>query len=231
MYALRTFAAMCREISVVGTRCVIIAPHPDDEVLGCGGLIARLISNGIYPDIIIMSGGGASHQSCCGVEASQTDIIAHRHSLALNAADVLGLPHKNIHFLNYPDGGICWDHSETKRLSSELMELRPDAVFIPCYGEGWSDHLRTTEIVKRIVPDEIIVWSYCVWMWYYNFWRLDWTNAYRLKMTKSELGIKRKAMDAYLKPMAPCGNPWSGVLPNLFMKAHYGRYELFFKER
>ena len=38
-------------------RTLILAPHPDDEIIGCGGLIARLVELGHTPTVIILSGG------------------------------------------------------------------------------------------------------------------------------------------------------------------------------
>jgi hypothetical protein len=67
-------------------------------------------------------------------------------------------------------------------------------------------------------------------MWYYNVWRgLDWKNAFRLNMNDDEHERKLKAMDAYVKPLAPCGKPWSGVLPKLFVEANRWNKELYFK--
>ena len=50
-------------------------------------------------------------------------------------------------------------------------------------------------------------------------------------MTPSEHELKMKAMDAYIRPLAPCGNPWSGVLPKVFVDANRWNKELYFKAR
>ena len=64
---------------------------------------------------------------------------------------------------------------------------------------------------------------------YYNVWRdLDWKNAAQLCMTPAEHRIKLDAMDAYIRPLAPCGKPWSGVLPKVFVKANKWNRELYF---
>lgn len=206
---------------------VIVAPHPDDEVLGCGGLIARLVDEGKFPHIILLTGGEASHCQCCSIPAGK--IIEARRHLALEAAGILGLPESNIHFLDYPDGYIAYEHVETDKLLTLLQDLNPKKVLIPHKGEGWPDHVNAAKIIKRVCNVPII--EYCVWMWYYNVWHLDWKNAAVLKMSSSEHKTKLSAVDAYISPLAPCGKPWSGVLPKLFVNASRSNVELYFKIR
>jgi hypothetical protein len=50
-------------------RVVIIAPHPDDEAIGCGGLIQTLVERGTSPHVIILTGGEGSHRGCCDITA------------------------------------------------------------------------------------------------------------------------------------------------------------------
>lgn len=226
---LKTSSNRCRVFNILN-QAVIIAPHPDDEVIGCGGLIARLVAEGSAPHIIIMTGGEGSHKGCCSTASE--DIINARRVLTRKALAILGVPMSNIHELNFPDGGIDLNHNEKAKLKALIDELSPDSVYVPHWGEGWSDHVKTAEIVKNIVPAETDVWEYCVWMWYYNVWRgLDWKNATVLKMTSYEHRLKLQAIDTYIKPLAPCGNPWSGVLPEVFVRANQWDKELYFKTR
>ena len=206
---------------------LIVAPHPDDEIIGCGGLIAHLVKENKAPHVVIMTGGEGSHHGCC--DTSSGDIVAARRRLTRNAAAIVGLPIENIHELNYPDGGISMNNTETDRLKALIDELQPDTILVPHWGEGWSDHIQTAEIVKKIAPHSAKLWMYCVWVWYYNVWRdLDWKNAAQLCMTPAEHRIKLDAMDAYIRPLAPCGKPWSGVLPKVFVKANKWNRELYF---
>ena len=206
---------------------LIVAPHPDDEIIGCGGLIAHLVKENKAPHVVIMTGGEGSHHGCC--DTSSGDIVAARRRLTRNAAAIVGLPIENIHELNYPDGGISMNNTETDRLKTLIDELQPDTILVPHWGEGWSDHIQTAEIVKQIAPHSAKRWMFCVWVWYYNVWRdLDWKNAAQLCMTPAEHRIKLDAMDAYIRPLAPCGKPWSGVLPKVFVKANKWNRELYF---
>lgn len=210
-------------------RVLIVAPHPDDEVLGCSGLIQRLLKEGKRVDIVILSGGGKSHAGCCKIDEST--LIESRRNLTRKAANILGLLLENLHFLDYPDGSIAFDCPETERLKKLIDTLQPEAIFIPHKGEGWSDHLETGRIVRALIGEMsgISLYEYCVWFWYYNVWNINRKDACILKMTKEEYYRKNEAIDAYIQPKAPCGNPWSGVLPTVFVWANRWRKELYFR--
>ena len=240
-------------------KMVIIAPHPDDEVIGCGGLIQALVEQGTPPHVIILTGGEGSHRGCCDITAE--DLIAGRHGLTLKAAETMGLPVANIHCLHYPDGGVALEHPETERLAALLKELKPDAVFVPHHGEGLNDHLKAAEIVKALIGtlnenentkhytlnskqkqrdlskqersaslnSKPEIYEYCVWMWYYNVWDFRMKDAFLLRLTGKQHQLKQKAIEQYVIPLAPCGKPWSGVLPKPFLKATKWNKELYFK--
>ena len=130
-------------------KVLVVAPHPDDEVLGCSGLIQRLLSEGKRVDVVILSGGGKSHAGCCCIEEST--LVESRRNLSRRAAKVLGLPLEHLYFLDYPDGSIAFDCAETEKLKTLIDRLSPTTVFIPHKGEGWSDHLAAGEIVKNLI--------------------------------------------------------------------------------
>ena len=214
---------------VMPGKVLIVAPHPDDEVLGCSGLIQRLLRDGKQVDVVILSGGGKSHAGCCKIDEST--LIESRRNLSRKAAEILGLPLEHLHFLDYPDGCIAFDCSETERLKELIDTLQPDAIFVPHKGEGWSDHLEAGQIVRKLAGETsgVSFYEYCVWFWYYNVWNIDRKNAFVLTMSKEELSHKNEAINAYVQPKAPCGNPWSGVLPPVFVWANRWRKELYFR--
>lgn len=176
-----------------------------------------------------MTGGGKSHSGCCDIDEEM--LIESRRNLARESAAILNLQQENLHFLDYPDGGVAYACKVTGKLNSLLKELNPEAVFIPHKGEGWSDHVKTGEILKSLLQDHntTAIYEYCVWFWYYNVWDIDWKNARTVTMTNEQHKKKLQAMDAYTKPLAPCGKPWSGVLPEVFIWANKWKKELYFK--
>lgn len=211
-----------------GGNVVIIAPHPDDEVFGCGGLIARLVAEGHAPHVVVLTGGGGSHRGCCST--SESDIISARRTLTHKTMPVLGLPASHLHELNFTDGQIREGNpEEKKKLEALISEINPDLILIPHHGEGWSDHLSARDLGIELTGEDTEVYEYCVWMWYYRQKHLDWKNAFVLKMTKAEHQKKLEAIRIYHSALAPCGKPWVGVLPILFVEANSTNLELFFK--
>lgn len=207
---------------------VILAPHPDDEVFGCGGLIARLVAKGQTPHVIVLTGGGGSHRGCCST--AESDIISARRELTHKAMAALGLPESNIYELNFTDGNIGEGNpEEKKKLVALILEIKPDVILVPHNGEGWPDHLAARELRIELAGDDTEVYEYCVWMWYYRQKNLDWKNGYVLKMSRAEHQNKLDAINIYHSALAPCGKPWVGVLPKLFVKANSTNQELFFK--
>ena len=217
---------------------VVVAPHPDDEVFGCCGLMQRMLCRGKRVELVVMTGGGKSHSGCCSMD--EATLIARRRELTLKAASLYGLPEAHIHLLDFPDVGIAADHSQVKRLQALLYSLLKGhqgeaAVFFPHrQWEGWPDHFRTAEIVSNLCETgypSVKRYEYCVWFWFYNCWRIDWKRARLLKMSDEEYRCKQQAIDAYIFPKAPCGKPWSGVLPKVFVEANRWKKELYFEER
>lgn len=207
---------------------MIIAPHPDDEVFGCGGLIARLVAEGNAPHVIVLTGGGGSHRGCCST--SESDIISERRGLTHKAMSVLGLPESHLYELDFTDGHINESNpEETDKLKALISEINPDVILVPHHGEGWPDHLAARDLGIELAGDETAVYEYCVWMWYYRQMNLDWKNAYVLQMTEAEHKKKLESIETYHSALAPCGKPWVGVLPKLFVKANSTNLELFFK--
>lgn len=214
---------------VLEEKILIVAPHPDDEVIGCSGLIQTFLKASKEVYVVILTGGESSHKGCCSVSTS--DLIAARRGLAIKVDMRLGIKRENLHFLDYQDGNIHESCLETEKLAKLIQEIRPNAIFIPHNQEGWSDHLQAGNIVRSLVKYDISIqlYEYCVWFWYYNTWNIDWRNAFLCVMTKEEHDLKNWAINTYIFPKASCGKPWSGLLPKVLVNANRWNKELFFK--
>ncbi len=231
IYVIRLFAKFFGKRDDMGDNILLIAPHPDDEIIGCGGLIQRYTS-GKCVNVVILTGGGASHHGCC--EATADDIKRERRNMAQKINAEIGLPKGCLHLLDFEDGNISAGNAvEEAKLLSIIQNIKPDAILFPIQqGEGWSDHIAAGDIVKRLISAHSIkvqLYEYCVWFWYYNVWNIRWRDAHILKMTSDQYQKKLKAISDYTTSVAPCGKPWSGVLPKVFLKANSWSMELYFK--
>lgn len=208
---------------------LVLAPHPDDEVFGCAGLMARQAGEGRAPHVAVMTAGGGSHRGCCG--ATEQEIGTRRRRLTVEALTGLGVPGENVHFLDFADGSIgLRPRDQMERLRKLVGEVRPKTILVPHRDGGWPDHLAAREIGLQLAAEsgaEAV--EYCVWAWYYLRGRKDWGRAVVATLSPEELDLRHRAIETYLKAQAPCGQPWVGRLPEVFLKAHESlQKELFF---
>ena len=95
-----------------GERLVIVAPHPDDEVLGCGGLIQQAVAAGADVRVIYLTNGDHT-QVAFKLYSGRLHLSAkdyfkfgeRRRTEAMAATNLLGLPSDHLFFLGYPDWG------------------------------------------------------------------------------------------------------------------------------
>jgi LmbE family N-acetylglucosaminyl deacetylase len=94
-------------------RVVVFAPHPDDETIGAGGLIRRLVREHASVQVVFMTSGDgypdAVRAALHGRAPHASDYLAYgrqREREALAAAHRLGVPPDAVHFLGFPDGGL-----------------------------------------------------------------------------------------------------------------------------
>lgn len=100
-----------------GTRLLVIAPHADDEALGCAGFIKKVLDRkGIVKIVIITNGDGSKESIRHIVQINKpsareyVDLGIKRHGESLAAMQRLGISKEHILFLGYPDGGtdLLW---------------------------------------------------------------------------------------------------------------------------
>jgi LmbE family N-acetylglucosaminyl deacetylase len=105
------------DVSRLGQRVLVIASHPDDEVLMAGGAIRQLLAQGAQVRVVIVTAGDGYFRAARGLSPGRTGASAYRrlgdvrHGESLAAAADLGLPVSDVISLGFPDGGASalWD--------------------------------------------------------------------------------------------------------------------------
>lgn len=145
---------------------MIFAPHPDDETLGCGGLIAKKRMAGAAVRVVFMTDGSGSHRSLID-GATMRDL---RRREALQAAACLGVAEADVFFLDFPDLHLSQhEHLAMYEVLGLLRQYRPAQLFVPHHHDGHADHEAANRIVLAALArygGEPAVFEYPVWLWH-----------------------------------------------------------------
>lgn len=149
-------------------RVLVIAPHPDDDAIGCGGTLARLAARGSRIDVTYVTDGSRSHRSKRFPPTVLRDI---REGEARAALDCLGIA-TEPQFLRAPDGGLgdldaCARAELSRVLRRRIGTSRADIVFAPWPGDPHPDHVATAALVGTALAGSArrpeLFW-YTVWL-------------------------------------------------------------------
>ena len=217
---------------------LIFAPHQDDGVLGCGGLIASRCEAGENVHIAYITDGSASHPGHPRVSPAQ--MAALRMEEARLATSVAGVPPGNLHFLNAPDSRLPHLDPATRaqlvdRLRELIVRLNPAEVFITSAHDGSSEHTAANALVAdaiRELPQPPRLLNYVVWArWNPRcLWRPYQLSrhVYRLEFERLS-DRKQAALRLYrtqVEPLAPWTEP---VLSTEFLSFFKKPEEFFFE--
>ena len=125
---------------------LIVAPHFDDEVLGCGGLAAQLAAGGSVVRVLFLTDGGGGVEEVGDRDAYR----ARRREEAGNAVRALGAAGCDI--LDLPDGALDRHLDEAVQgLRRALLTQRPDLLLVPHPLEVTRDHQAAFAAVHRLL--------------------------------------------------------------------------------
>jgi len=113
-------------------KVLVIAPHPDDEVLGCGGTIKKLTSSGAEAVVVIASRGKAGLYS--------EERIMNVRNQAIEAHKVLGVKETIFYDFPAPELDLVSVSELSAALAGTIHDIRPDTVFLPHRGDIHHDH-------------------------------------------------------------------------------------------
>jgi N-acetylglucosamine malate deacetylase 1 len=189
-------------------RVLLLAPHADDEVLGCGGLLASLARRGAQVHVVYASVDGSRHYGLAG-----TTTFAERVAEIEEVSGLLGFTYE----IAYPDQGLMMQldtlprRDLVDRYQSAMDERRPDLVLLPSGADYDHDHVAVflagfaaarpipEEFGKRLVPHVLA----------YEMTKIQWTSeplprftGYH-ELTADELDTKQRAIAFYRTQFRP----------------------------
>lgn len=243
----RAYPMLCEGLAVVGRplllsrakditsrtaarSCVVLAPHPDDETLGCGATIMRKRAAGALVYIVIATDGRHSLQRS---HLSADAFAELREEEARRAGAILGLSGENIAFLRFEDGRLV-DHRRSlrDRLAAIVEEIDPDEIFVSSIIDTHPDHRVLAELARelaQVLSDRPrALYEYPIWFWDPRLWRVaDLLELQICAVRTEEFRIRKcAAIAAYRSQVTAHGPP---PLRPGFVRQFLRREEIFFE--
>ncbi len=125
-------------------KVLVFAPHPDDDVIGCGGSLAKHVSIGNKVTAVYMTSGDAGSK-----KYSKDKLAKIRENESREAADIIGIT--NLIFLRNQDGFLCNNEKNINIVINIIKHEKPNLVYIPHIQDGHRDHRTTNQIVRKAV--------------------------------------------------------------------------------
>jgi N-acetyl-1-D-myo-inositol-2-amino-2-deoxy-alpha-D-glucopyranoside deacetylase len=148
----------------VSATLLCVHPHPDDESIACGGVLARAAAEGIRT-VVVTCTGGEEGENLAGIDLAGRDLVEHRRRELADALDALGVDHHE--WLGYRDSGMAGtepnEHPDSfhrapleeaaARLAAVIRRTRPQVVVSDdrkgTYGHP--DHVKAYHVTVRAV--------------------------------------------------------------------------------
>ena len=210
-------------------RLVVVAPHPDDEVLGAGGLIQHMERAGVETVVVAVTDGEASHPRArrLGCDLAATRALERR--VALNR---LGCRSVRVFQLGFPDGAVAEQaHRLTELLSSVLG---PDDLCVsPWRSDGHPDHDACGRAAAAAAAStRTPVLEYLVWAWHWaapEKMDVPWRQCRRLELERRQTARKRWATYAFTSQIRPSVYDHDGrpLLPDSVLRRFWRSFEVF----
>jgi N-acetylglucosamine malate deacetylase 1 len=139
-----------REWEPGAQRVLVLAPHMDDEVIGCGGTIARHIAAGATVDVVFLTDGRFGHPRVYRAEGAEREKAAQelmilRKQEAQSAQGKLGV--SSLRFLDAVDTLLAGSRGIESRLREILRSLQPEIAYLPHFLEHHPDHRAASTIL------------------------------------------------------------------------------------
>jgi LmbE family N-acetylglucosaminyl deacetylase len=152
--------------AVVRRSALVLAPHPDDETLGCGAVILRKLAAGTPVTVVVVADGRHSHRSGY---LTPEGVGALRRTEMLEVGRRLGLPPKSLRQLGFEDRTLTRREDDLVGVVGELItELNPDEVYVTGAFEPHADHSALGRATRRALEqrdEPPLLMEYPIWMW------------------------------------------------------------------
>lgn len=222
-------AASLAELCPADCRLVVVAPHPDDEVLACGGLLSHRAALGHKSVVIAVTDGEASH----GTEDAllRARLAARRVEESYAGLRTLGLTSSSVIRLGIPDGNVS-DGMQIITLKLQTV-LKPSDVVITTWRlDGHPDHEATSHATAQVCAElGCRLLQAPVWMWHWaqpGDIRIPWRDLVAFDLPQPALEAKRMALSRHISQLEDRDKGLGPVLVPTIVERSVRAQEFFF---
>lgn len=149
-------------------KTLVVAPHPDDESLGCGGAIALLREMNCEVCVLTLSDGTLSHPN--SVKFPPEKLRDLRETEMRNALEILGVPENDLTFFRYKDRSVPDERAENwsaavGKCRDYLQKIQPQTILIPWRRDPHPDHRAAYELINAAKSAAMKIIEYPIWLW------------------------------------------------------------------
>ncbi len=189
-------------------RVLVFAPHPDDEALGCGGLIQQAVVLGARVRVVFQTDGDNNPWPQRYVEQRWTIDAscrqrwgARRRLEAVRSLQTLGLQAEDAAFFGLPDQGLTglWQQKDSQTLGlhvSELQTFRPTLLVVPSEDDNHPDHDASWSLIQeaqRLAGMNLPQWAYLI----HRRWLCPEASGLTLNLTLHQKARKLAAIECH----------------------------------
>lgn len=216
---------------------LVVAPHADDETLGCASAMLRARRSGRRVCVVIVSDGSQSIHSAI---ISPQQLAALRVQEAVAAVGVLELSSEDVSFLGFPDSRLADSTAEiAAAILDNILSLAPAEIYVPYGIDGHQDHRAVAAAVDLLVAAGKIacpIYEYPVWFWPWQALRHVAMPARLMRLRKvSTAGCLSKKRQAMLSYRSQCenitGEADAWFLDDKMLANFFKANELFFRKK
>lgn len=195
-------------------RLLVVAPHPDDAVLGVGGLLQQLHQAGWMVDLVAVTDGEASHPRSTRI--TPDDLVVRRSQERNVALDRLGVRPISVSRLRLPDGSVSQREEQLVQALGERLDT-VSLCLVPWRGDGHPDHDAVGRAgAAACAHRATLLVEYLVWAWHWATPSSDdipWASARRVDLSRAELARKRWATRAFATQVTALSHDASDAAP------------------
>lgn len=213
-------------------RLAVVAPHPDDEILACGALLAEHARAGGSTLIVAVTDGEASHLH--DELSDRQNLGKERRAEQAAGLTTLGVKDEAVQRLGLPDGKVALHSSQLELQLSRILHDN-DVVVSTWRADGHPDHEACGLASAKVCAERKIKFLEApVWMWHWaspGDQRVPWTRLCAFAMSADANRRRRSAIAAHASQLSPRGQRVGPVLASSALARLNRDREYFFVPR